>query len=921
MADERVDSEIVTQFLLDTCLNTCRLGPQLTRHAVQAAACCSLLATQHPDDDVEADLIPLTTGSAAEFYIDPMLPLVGDVDVMYHHSTMLAIPRGHPPPTQLPAEFHDNVKVVEIIDSHLPGYVYLKLRYLLTYCPEDEKYSYVEFDREAYVRSDELGSRNYVPDAVHILNYFMYDMKSDVATQTERHGPANLLLSDVQLPWDAVPCVRCLLWPPQAADLPTRHRNYNWPDSATVDRVVNNGCDVVPVAHRQCRQHTWMGKFQHRLSFSRAEIVLINSWIPVQQIVYHMLRVFMKIEQLTDSADNTGTNILSNYHIKTLMLWACELKPRSWWIEGLNLVKICVKLLHTLSVWLTDRRCQHYFVNNCNLINTTLSMEMVVSELRLNDMYLSLWFVENYIGELARRCPDVITPGMNVQNTISSILLWRVASSLHDSWRVNVRSEIPLEMMSGLCLTSRSYIMWKDAFTRIDARLTVYFSAVALLQLSFRISRDGFTDNIADILTTILGHFVEVPRYYNQRSSSVLSLCQAAKLMKVVANKSLSTVQLIEIELSKAYLHRALRCKDSDSDSIYCLANVYLAVLYYTTGQHQTAIDHCTLVMRSQDHSQCSSHVVQGEFLSKIDDDIDTVLGLTVFYQYVLSAALNQQQTQYVSVFSTELFARYLHIRCLSVINCHESTQASLPDEIQQYRQRLCESPDLVTTDVLAFKCTSIIICQSVKRKLTVLKEENKPAISHHLDTSQLAELLQKSAVEHLTASRQLEAQHFGYLGPGVPIVIVTTDFEALYAYKHGQYQRCLQLSAQNVRTLIGHPSHGLSYVFLCPEFTQLMDDDIVSVLALTFIVDPSRRDVPARVSVDQLSLSLYLMVKCQMQLHHSVKSLAQSLDYIEFARRRRHDLIRRDPQLSASLDLLVLKLVKRTVLRYITNE
>jgi len=45
-------------------------------------------------------------------------------------------------------------------------------------------------------------------------------------------------------------------------------------------------------------------------------------------------------------------------------------------------------------------------------------------------------------------------------------------------------------------------------------------------------------------------------------------------VMKVVAIKSRSTVQLIEIELPKAYLHRALRFKDTDSDSIYCLANV-----------------------------------------------------------------------------------------------------------------------------------------------------------------------------------------------------------------------------------------------------------------------------------------------------------------------------------------------------------
>jgi len=83
---------------------------------------------------------------------------------------------------------------------------------------------------------------------------------------------------------DTVRCVRCLSWPTQAFDWSTRHRNYSWPDSATVDHVVSNGCDVVGVVHRQCRQDEWMFKLQWRLSFSRAEIVLLNSWMPVQQI-------------------------------------------------------------------------------------------------------------------------------------------------------------------------------------------------------------------------------------------------------------------------------------------------------------------------------------------------------------------------------------------------------------------------------------------------------------------------------------------------------------------------------------------------------------------------------------------------------------------------------------------------------------
>ena len=306
MNDERVVEEIVTKFLL----NTCRLRPKLSDH-VDAALLCGLIATAHPGDDEKLHSIPLTTGSVAEFYIEPMIPHVGDIDVMHHSSTQLAIPAGHPPPTQLPAEFHNYVQVAEIVDSHLPGYVYLDLRYLLTECPEDGEYNAVEYDWQSY-----------------LFNCYYTSVASDI------HGPALLVEytgTNILSSADLVRCLRCLVWPSDAVDWPTRHRNYGWPDSATVDRVVSNGCDVVGVAHRQCRQHEWMSKFQWRLSFSRAEIVLLNSWMPVQQIVYHMLRVFMKTERLTDSADNSGAGKLSNYHIKTLMLWACELKPNIWW--------------------------------------------------------------------------------------------------------------------------------------------------------------------------------------------------------------------------------------------------------------------------------------------------------------------------------------------------------------------------------------------------------------------------------------------------------------------------------------------------------------------------------------------------------------------------------------------------------------
>ena len=393
---------------------------RLTVRDLWAVERCAMFV-KYPGNKEIAGLVPLTTGSVAEFYIDPMLSCVGDIDVMYHPRNRLAIPRGHRPPTQLPAEFHNYVQVFEI-HSHScpPGYVYLRFRYLLTQCPGGGKYVCFESDARPSL----------------VLQRHM--------TGFTNHGPAARadfsFLSPYCMSVDAVGCIRCMSWPPQAADWLTRHRNYGWPDAATLDPIVNNGCDVVRVAHRQCRQDKWMGKRQFRLSFSRAEIVLINSWMPVQQIVYHLLRYFIKTERLTDYADNSGAGTLSNYHIKTLMLWACELKPRSWWTEKLNLARICVELLNTLSVWLRDIRCPHYFISNCNLIDNSFNVRSAACKLMsIDETYLSTWFVNNYIGQCAQLCPrnvsrffNDVNTSMKLQNAVSEIVRWRVNNSLHD---------------------------------------------------------------------------------------------------------------------------------------------------------------------------------------------------------------------------------------------------------------------------------------------------------------------------------------------------------------------------------------------------------------------------------------------------------------------------------------------------------
>jgi len=470
MSRELVLHDTATEFLLNTC-RPCQRSKSKT--SVRAAALCSERATSLTND-VDIKFIPLATGSVAEFYIERILPHVNDIDMMYHYNIHLAIPRGHPPPTQLPAEFHNYVQVVEIIDSHLPGYVYLELRYLLIECSDDDhgvddNYNAIEYDRGLYASNE---------------------TNVDLA---EIHAPAIVTrpgISSTLLPLDVVRCIRCLSWPPQAADWPTRHRKYGWPDSTTLDRVVSNGCDVVGVAHHQCRQHELMGMLQHRLSFSRAEIVLINSWMPVQQIVYHMLRYFVKTTQLADSTDNTAARKLSNYHIKTLMFWACELKSRCWWTNDVNLVRMCVQLLHNLAEWLTAGWCQHYFINNCNLVDDSFNVTNIRGQLMsLDQPWLSTWFEANYIRACLQLsdCPrnisrlfDDVTTSMKLRNAVSALVTWRRKSSDLHLWRALDSAEsIITSRLYRHPLSARSCVWWMTELTKVDSCLSVYSSSVS----------------------------------------------------------------------------------------------------------------------------------------------------------------------------------------------------------------------------------------------------------------------------------------------------------------------------------------------------------------------------------------------------------------------------------------------------------
>ena len=812
MSDERSDirEEMITEFLLTTSQPLHGADEK----AFLSLQCLKQIAIERSVDLGDGfELIPLVTGSSAEFYIRPMLSNIGDIDVMVHTSNMLAIPACFPPPTQLPAEFSSSVTAYEIIDGDFPGYyevmgreypgyVFLLTSYVLTKCTDDGNYSAVECEHQLEIHAGPAG----------FSERPMHGPATVIDWQIPAQGPINVHIPSA----DQVLCIRCLSWPPQAVDWPQRKRSNGWPDSATVDRVVSDGCDVVSVSHRLLKQDKVMSCIQWRLSFSRAEIVLLNSWMPVQQIVYHVLRVFVKTNQLTESADNSGAGTLCNYYIKTLMMWACEEKPTSWWTDNTNIVGICVELLHTLAERLAAAHLQHYFVAKCNLLDHADDSYYETTAgilLSINRESFTEWFIDVYMKKCVQQahCPadisqlfEDVSTDAKLQKAFEALVDYRLNGSLPKILACNFNTAVQFSIMSytsSRSLKMRSFLCQMRQLEKMDPALPVCFRAAIFLNVAHEMVLQGsLREEMLDILVaTCLHTFDDVRRCYNARRNSVLSLNMATMLMKVVANNPLSTVQLIEIELSKVYLYRALKLCSSDSGST-CLANVYLAVLYYTTGQYQRAVDHCALVTGSPDHSQCSSHVVPGELLPKIDDDVDNMLGMAVFYQYVRTAVFGEEpQERQVNVLTMELFAHYLHLRCLLATDCHLLTHPSLIDHaVQLYRKCFCESPQMLITDTLLYRSATSAEYLPEDETVPDVTGETKSGRPDRLDTSELVELLQRAAFEHLTEFRQLEERNCGSLHP-----VATTDYEALYAYKCAEYERCLQLTAENVRTLM----------------------------------------------------------------------------------------------------------------------
>jgi len=366
--------------------------------------------------------------------------------------------------------------------------------------------------------------------------------------------------------------------------------------------------------------------------------------------------------------------------------------------------------------------------------------------------------------------------------------------------------------------------------------------------------------------------------------SSVFFLKKAMSLLNGIGVDGGNLNCRLRMEIAKAYLHKLLSCDDQTSDSLRCLSHVYLAALYHATGQYQSAINHCIAVITAGSHSQCNLHVVDRRLLPNTDAwvDIDRVLGLAVFHQYLETAALSQQQSPELPALPADIFAKYIQAQCVQSVFDSESTETTL--QYNMNRKEHTFSNRLNTARLLLHRPslpTSNVNPDSKPGHIPT------PESAPHFSSLDFCDVLRLSAVEHFNAFRAYEVHDCGCLYGDL-----CTEPHEVLTFCCGQYNTCLQMCRRKLINLRKGDASMISSsddddeecrpYRLYPERLLLLNGDVVSACALAHLCFHSAGHKGKKyLSLTRNTLLVYLYAECQMELNHCDQSLVETMHLV----------------------------------------
>ena len=198
---------------------------------------------------------------------------------------------------------------------------------------------------------------------------------------------------------DYVDAVFCPIWPSGAEEWITRKREHGWPTDELINGVVQGGFHLVGKPHPYHQE----SKVEWRFSFSKAELILITNWNANQLYIFQILK-FIKNDLIERCCGGTQS-LLSTYHFKTLMLWACEEKSEDFWDDE-NIVTSVQELMINMIEWLVEKRCPNYFVRINNMLDFISSEEDFQLEIEFLLERVFSGYVSKLVSEEPKACKE-----------------------------------------------------------------------------------------------------------------------------------------------------------------------------------------------------------------------------------------------------------------------------------------------------------------------------------------------------------------------------------------------------------------------------------------------------------------------------------------------------------------------------------
>jgi len=143
-------------------------------------------------------------------------------------------------------------------------------------------------------------------------------------------------------------------------------------------------------------------------------------------------------------------------------------------------------------------------------------------------------------------------------------------------------------------------------------------------------------------------------------------------------------------------------------------------------------------------------------------------------------------------------------------------------------------------------------------------------------------------------------------------------EFEALYAYKRGLFEECLEMCRKQVNMLLDKNVSGQLYYVVAPEFVSLFDGELSSIFGIIRLLCPDliffQSEYPEFNLISALTLLVYLMAQCEKKIRkHSVIETLSLISYV-------HDDSFSGDKIKTLLDRLILKVTYRSLKLYVED-